>query len=246
MTEPKVHVSATGAPRVDAMEKADPIGPSMIGAITTSQNYFALLENLRAMGVERQYRVSMELIEWKYEQGEAIVQSNLYAPHAYGQGLMAKLSQDMGIQKRRLYEVLRFYFVAQDEGGLEGYLERHSLGKNITWAKVLSTLGKKELPAWSGEEVEGALGLEASVSGEEPAEAGPVPMRQVRHYKHAHARALRLSKRMVGHTWTEEANNFLEMMLIEEYDEVEQEVPSDNQGEAEVEADPRIQPPPSP
>ena len=231
MTEPRVYDMTTEVP---------------VGAMEVSQHYFQLLENLRAMGVERQYRVSMELVEWKYEQGEAIVQSNLYAPSAYGQGLMDKLSQDMEVPKRRLYEVLRFYYVAQEAGSLEGYLKKHAFNKTITWSKVLSTLGKESLPAWSGEEVEKALNLEAAVSGEEPVEVAPVPMRQVRHYKHAHARALRLSKRMVGHTWTEEANNFIEMMLIEEYDEVEQAAPSNSQGEAEVEADPHVQPPPSP
>lgn len=99
--------------------------------------YAHLLEHIQAVRVERAHRIAHELIETKYDIGEAVVTSGLYEPYAYGARLVPKLAEDLGMGARTLYYCMEFYRKAIEAGGLDVLLQ--PVPKNLlNWSYIKS------------------------------------------------------------------------------------------------------------
>lgn len=110
--------------------------------------YNELVEDCRAVVVERGTNARMEVIQGKWELGQMISVENdkMERQRIYGKKIVESLASDIGISSTDLWNCVKFY----KELGVKSFeetLPKLPEGKNVTWYKITMWLGgRKDSP----------------------------------------------------------------------------------------------------
>ena len=108
--------------------------PAVIAAIETAAEaaYQSLVDDIRAMVVERIFNARWEVILLYHGVGKRLVTDSEFQKHARGNGyFLATLSQYVNVSERDLYRSIQFYEKFPD-------LDLLPEGKNISWSKIVN------------------------------------------------------------------------------------------------------------
>ena len=105
--------------------------------IRKNEYYINLLEECKAIKIEREYNSRIEIINGKWELGEIIVSSNkdLERKKIYGKGIINALSLDLEMSLSDLWACCKFYKKYRYKT-VSDVLENLPEGKNISWYKI--------------------------------------------------------------------------------------------------------------
>lgn len=105
--------------------------------IRKSEYYVDLLEECKAIKVEREYNSRIEIINGKWELGEKIVNSNedLERKKIYGKGIIEALSIDLVMSASDLWACCKFYKKYRYKT-FSDVSENLPEGKNISWYMI--------------------------------------------------------------------------------------------------------------
>ena len=161
--------------------------------LSDNEKYELLLQKLMEIRSERSSNAHRELLLAKYEAGQAVATSGLYKGknHAGSGALLLHVARDMGWSKAEMYNCVKFWEMAEAEGGqpaLAEYID--SLGPFASWTKL-----KKKLN-------EGQPRIVASKEDK--------PWRST---KTTRTNAVRFTAKKVGDVWTEADQVELEKLL---------------------------------
>ena len=116
----------------------------MTTEITTIKNqdwYLAIVEDCKAIIVERIFNSRIEVIEGKWELGERLAKDANYEKHAKGDGFVGQIADDIGCSVPNIYQCLKFYELFPK--GVYNALETLGDGKAVSWHKIAQKhLGK--------------------------------------------------------------------------------------------------------
>lgn len=158
--------------------------------MTEAERYSYLLQTLTAIATEAGFNMRMTLIEAKYAIGEAIVTGGWYQKGVHGQSkaIIDRIGRDLDVSTRDVYYCVQSYNIAQEHGGLDEWLSTLNVGKNLSWSMVKGLLpGKSDEPQ---EEVD-----------------------RSRTHKPDRRSAAAYTKQLIGQTWTEDHQRYLEGQL---------------------------------
>ena len=107
--------------------------------------YRGLVDDCRAIVVERGTNARMEIVEGKWEMGQRINQENeeMDRKKGYGKRIIENLSNDLGISAVDLWNCVKFY----KEIGVEQFekaIPKLPEGKNVSWYKITLWLGDRK------------------------------------------------------------------------------------------------------
>lgn len=110
--------------------------------IQNEEWYQGLIEDCRAIIVERSMNAKMEVIEGKWELGQRITEENVKMDRKeiYGKKIIENLSRDLGASTTDLWNCVKFYkqLEVKEFGDVIAKLPE---GKNVTWYKITLWLG---------------------------------------------------------------------------------------------------------
>ncbi len=143
--------------------------------------YEGLLQEIVGVLVERGYAAHIEAISGRYEVGELICGHPEYqglGQKGTGQ-LLERLARDLDRSPRELYHCRAFYLEAVRHDGVQGFLDAHGVGKDVSWSLVKQLLASTD-------------------------EAPPPPKRRLVARRTGPKAAVAYGAERVGQTWTQE------------------------------------------
>ena len=127
-----------------------------ISTISNQEWYQVLVEECKAIGIERGFRARLEIVEGKWDLGKRIIDDKNYVKYSRGGGdFISNLAKDIGMSSSDLYDCIKF---ASEFDKLSNAIE--TLGKNLSWYKIKTEIlgnrtEKKELvKKYTWEEIE--------------------------------------------------------------------------------------------
>lgn len=113
--------------------------------LSNEEWYQELVEDCRAIGVERGTNARMEVIQGKWELGQRInlENDNMQRKDIYGKNIIGNLANDIGISSTDLWSCLKFY----KQLGVDNFeetLPKLPEGKNVTWYKITLWMGDRQ------------------------------------------------------------------------------------------------------
>lgn len=115
-------------------------------ALIQEEWYVSLLEDCKAVVVERYYNANDEILAGKWEVGKRISEENdnMERKKVYGKRIIENLSKDLKVSTSDLFNCVQFYkeYNAEEFDAIRGTLPE---GKNITWYKMTNKyLGERK------------------------------------------------------------------------------------------------------
>ena len=156
--------------------------PADYDEMSPVEQHQLLIEEIQAIRTERGFNARTELVLGKYEIGKAIITSPLYSRYTRGVGnLIGQVGEEVGLGWRSIYDCCRFYNAVEVAGGFEAYLDYHGMGKQMSWAQILTLLPQRN--------------ADVSEEEEKRLDRAPTPERADR------AKAATYAKKRVGEIW---------------------------------------------
>lgn len=104
--------------------------------------YVQLVEDCRAIKVERSYNAAIEIIQGNWELGKRISEENdnMERAKVYGKKIIETLAEDIGKSPTHLWKCVQVYqFYGTDD--FDTLVTKLPEGKNVTWTRAIAGAG---------------------------------------------------------------------------------------------------------